>query len=272
MPYFDGSRGRVFHEAWHPAQAARGVVLLAHGYGEHLGLYDALGQRLTAEGLAVHALDFAGHGRSDGPRAVVESWDDNVADLLRLAAIAGDLHPGAPTGIIGHSGGAVTAALVALRSPATAQAVVLSGGPLRRLPWVDDELATGLAETDGGEPTEFLSTQPEYVHALVHDPLTWKGGFRREMLLALREAWPELASGFGAGRPDVPVLVLHGTADPIVPVEDARWVAGQLSSARLVERTGDLHDVLNEHDRDEVHDLVAEFLVSELVREVRPVG
>jgi alpha-beta hydrolase superfamily lysophospholipase len=272
MPYFDGARGRVFHEAWRPAGPVRGVVLLAHGYGEHLGLYDALAQRLTADGLAVHALDCAGHGRSDGRRGVVESWDDNVADLQQLAALAADQDPGVPTGVIGHSGGAVTAALFALRSPGAAPALVLSGGPLRPIDWVEAELATGLDETEGGEPTGFLSTHPEYVHALLHDPLTWKGGFRREMLLALRDTWSELVPGLEAGLPESTVLVVHGTEDPIVPIDDARWVAGVLKSGRLVERTGDLHDVLNEHDRDEIHDVVAEFLVSSLLREVRPVG
>jgi acylglycerol lipase len=272
MPYFDGARGRVFHEAWRPVGAARGVVLLAHGYGEHLGLYAALVERLTAAGLVVHALDWAGHGRSEGRPAVVESWTDNVADLERLARLATGQDPGSPVGVVGHSGGAVTAALLALRSPETVRALVLSGGPLRPLGWVDDELASGLDETEGGEPTGFLSTHPEYVHALLHDPLTWKGGFRREMLLALRDAWTELVPGLERGLPGTDVLVVHGTADPIVPVEDARWLASVLGSARLLERTGDLHDVLNEHDRDEVHELVADFLVSNVVREARPVG
>ena len=153
MPHFDGARGRVFHEAWRPGGPARGVVLLVHGYGEHQGLYAALVQRLTAAGLVVHALDWAGHGRSEGRSAVVESWDDNVADLQVLAALAAEQDPGAPVGVIGHSGGAVTAALLALRSPETARALVLSGGPLRPLAWVDDELASGLDETEGGEPT-----------------------------------------------------------------------------------------------------------------------
>ena len=264
MPYFDGRRGRVFHDSWLPAAETRGAVVLLHGYGEHLGLYDALGRRLVRDGFAVHALDSVGHGRSDGPRAVIETWDDFVADAMQLVDLVNAQHDRAPLAVIGHSGGAVAAALLALRFPETAQAVVLSGATIAPLAWVDEFLASAAAETEGGEPPEFLSTHPEYVHALLHDPLTWKGGFRRETMLALRATWPELAAGFAQGRPDVPVLFVHGTADPIAPLADVERVAGPLARARLRTFAGDLHDVLNEHDRDAVHDVVADFLAASL--------
>ena len=74
MPYFTGAQGRVHHDTWLPTGEVRSVVILLHGYGEHLGLYDALGHRLSRDGHAVHALDCVGHGRTDGERATVESW------------------------------------------------------------------------------------------------------------------------------------------------------------------------------------------------------
>ena len=45
-----------------------------------------------------------------------------------------------------------------------------------------------------------------------------------------------------------------------MPVSDARFVAAALPRAELAVFPGDLHDVLNEHDRDAVHDLVVRFL------------
>jgi alpha-beta hydrolase superfamily lysophospholipase len=147
-----------------------------------------------------------------------------------------------------------------LRSPGIAQALVLSAAPLRPVEWFEAELASGVAETEAGEPPEFLSSHPEYVHALLTDPLTWKGGFRRETLLAVAAAWPEVAAGVDAGRPDVPVLLVHGSADPVVPLEVSHYVARRLPQARLQVFPDDLHDVLNEHDRDAVHDAVAEFI------------
>jgi len=54
-----------------PDDQARCAVVVLHGYGEHLGLYEPLARRLVADGHAVHAMDAVGHGRSDGERAAV---------------------------------------------------------------------------------------------------------------------------------------------------------------------------------------------------------
>lgn len=63
----------------------------------------------------------------------------------------------------------------------------------------------------------------------------------------------------------MPVLLGHGESDPLVPVEHAHLVAGRVPDARVVTFPGDLHDVLNEHDREAVHDAVAAFVSRELV-------
>jgi acylglycerol lipase len=266
MSYFTGTCGRIYHDSWLPTAEARCAVVVLHGYGEHLGLYDPLARRLVAEGHAVHAMDAVGHGRSDGERGVIASWDHYVDDARALVGLVRAQHPASPLVVIGHSGGALAAALLGLRDLRAADALVLSGGPLLPLDWVDTELATGAAETAEGEPTEFMSTHPDYVHALLHDPLVWKGGFRREMLLALRATWAEADRGLSAGQPTVPVLVVHGEADPVVPVEHAREVAARLPRATLRTFPGDLHDVLNEHDRDAVHDVVVGFVNSVATR------
>ncbi|MDD7942469.1 alpha/beta fold hydrolase [Actinomycetospora lutea] len=260
MPTFPGTAGTVFHDRWLPQTPVRGVVVLLHGHGEHLGLYDALARRLAAQGQAVYALDAVGHGRSAGERALIASWDLLVDDARTLAGIARDAHPQVPLTLVGHSGGALAATLLALRSPGLADALVLSGGPLRSQDWIHEWLALGEPELPVEDPRELLSTHPEYVDALLHDPLTHHGGFRSETLQAVADTWPEVAAGLADGRLTVPVLLVHGEADPLVPVEHAHLTAGELADARVVVFPGDLHDVLNEHDREAVHEVVAAFV------------
>jgi acylglycerol lipase len=259
MSFFIGSGGRIFHDAWLPDGEIARVVVLLHGYGEHLGLYDALARRLTTDGCAVHAMDAVGHGRSDGERAVLDV-DVYVDDARQLANIASDRHPGRPVVVVGHSAGGLAGYLLAVRSPGIADALVLSGAPLRRQDWVEAELGSGSASEIDVDPSEVFSTHPDYVHALMHDPLTWHGGFRQEFLRAITRAWPEAAAGLAEGLPELPILFVHGEDDQIVQVADARASAAQLPDARLVTFPGDLHDVLNEHDRGTVHDVVAGFV------------
>jgi acylglycerol lipase len=162
--------------------------------------------------------------------------------------------------LAGHSGGGLAAYLLAVRSPGIADALVLSGATLRPLEWVDALLADGGADDEGFDPTAVLSTHPEYVHAMLHDPLVWRGSFPPATLRSITRVMPETAAGLSEGLPGLPVLFVHGEADPLVPVADARASAAQVPHARLVTFPGDLHDVLNEHDRDAVHEVIAAFV------------
>ena len=268
MSFITGYQGRIHHDSWLPEGEVRSAVLVLHGYAEHLGLYAPLARRLTADGHAVHAFDQVGHGRSEGERAVIESWDILVEDARRLVVHISEQHPGVPLVVIGHSGGALAAFLLAARHPEVASAVVLSAGPLLPVEWVEAALDGDVEETEelDLDPTAMLSTHPEYVHALLHDPLTYKGGFLPETVRAVTRTWPEVATALEQGRPDLPVLMIHGEGDPVVPVEVSRTVAARLPRADLRTFPGDLHDVLNEHNRDEVHDVVASWLVGVLGR------
>ena len=65
---FAGAGGVPIHWERSAPGAPRGVVLLAHGYAEHVGRYRDFVAHLAARGLGVAAFDHRGHGRSGGPR------------------------------------------------------------------------------------------------------------------------------------------------------------------------------------------------------------
>ena len=265
MPFFDGSRGRIHHTAWLPGGDVRAVVVFCHGgFGEHVGLYEPLGRRLAADGIAVHALDAIGHGRSDGERDLMPSWDVYVDDARTLAGLAQAQHPGRPLVLMGHSAGGVAALLLAQRSPDLARALVVSAPPAQPLPWVEALMAQDVEDVEDPDPSEMFSTHPEYLDALRHDPLVHHGPVPRQTMEAVVATWSAVAAGVAEGRPSIPTLVLHGEADPMVPVEDSRALVARLPRATLRTFPGDLHDVLNEHDRDAVHDVVAEFVLAQV--------
>jgi len=54
--------------------------------------------------------------------------------------------------------------------------------------------------------------------------------------------------------------MLLGEEDPVVPLSVGHEVAGRLAKGTLTTFPGDLHDVLNEHDRDLVHRTVLDWL------------
>jgi len=166
---------------------------------------------------------------------------------------------------MGHSGGALAALLLAQRSPQVADALVVSAPPATPLPWVEELMqAGGAVDVESPDPREMFSTHPDYVDALQHDPLVYRGPVSARTMEAVVATWPEVAAAVAEGRPSMPVLFLHGENDPMVPVEHSRAIVAQLPRATLRTFPGDLHDVLNEHDRDAVHDVVAEFVATQV--------
>ena len=80
---------------------------------------------------------------------------------------------------------------------------------------------------------------------------------------ALYEPVPErLGIARGPGADEQPVLALHGAADPVSPLADARERYAQAPRAELVSIAGGVHDVLN----DVTHRTVAAAIVLFLER------
>jgi alpha-beta hydrolase superfamily lysophospholipase len=259
MPTFGGVTGRVYYKAWRvPVPRAAAVVFL-HGFGEHSGLYHRYGYALNGAGIELWALDEIGHGLTEGDRAVIRSVDDLVENGRRLTAIAEAAQPGRPVWLAGHSLGAAAAAVSAARDPGRYAGLILSGAAISPLDWV-------LALGDPGAPDldldpAGLSSDPFYLDELAYDPLAFTSAAgARSLAAVLPAAWDELAGDFA--QVALPVLLVHGSDDPVVPVAHAREWAGRLKRARLAEFPGARHDILNETVHRDVAAAITEFVLA----------
>src|SRR5262249_29036793 len=88
-----GGVGRHWRRAAPAHDEPRGVVVLVHGYAEHLGRYDAFVAHLVGRGLAVVAVDLRGHGRSGGPRGHCLDFAELVGDVHLVASAAAEWWP-----------------------------------------------------------------------------------------------------------------------------------------------------------------------------------
>ena len=268
MAKFTGVTGTIHYGHWMPPEP-RALVVFLHGLGEHIGSYQPLFDALTAAGIAVWAADHAGHGLSEGERVLVERIDDLVDDAAQLVDLARTAHPGLALVLAGHSlGSAVATVLAVERLPLTdvrPTGLVLAGSSLLA---VDEPgglaalLATGLDPMSLRKDPGELTRNTEYAQYVREDPLTWQGGLRPQTLHALAEAAPRLATAVSSGALTVPVLFLHGEDDDLAPVAGARRAAQLLPDARIVTFPLDRHNILNEIDRDRVHRVLTEFVLT----------
>jgi alpha-beta hydrolase superfamily lysophospholipase len=267
MPYFDGDGGRVHYRTWVTRSEPEATIVFLHGFGEHSGLYGRLANALTGRRIDLWALDHIGHGLSDGQRGNTGPIDALVTNARLLTGLAQTRASGAPLFLAGHSLGGVAAAVAAAREASPWSGVVLSGTPIEPPAWVERMLA-GDDEGLAFEPTD-LSSDAWYLDALANDPLAFtesEGG----PLDALAAGWMELAERLSAVQ--VPVLFVHGSDDPVAPVQVSREGASRLPGAKLAEFAGARHDVLNEHAHDAVAGTIADWILAHLPAPASLVG
>lgn len=262
----DTGGGIAHWQAWLP-DAARAVVVIVHGLGEHGGRYDHVGRRLAGTGLACYAADHRGHGRSGGARANIGRMSDVVADLADFVRFAEERTPGVPTFVLGHSMGGLIALQYATGDAPELTGLVLTG-PLARLdagsPLLRSmaRMLSTLTPNLGVQavPADAVSRDPAVVAAYEADPLVHHGKVPARTgaeLLAATRALPQRLP-----RLRVPVLVVHGTADRLAPPAGAQLVHDTVSSADRTLRLLDglAHEVLNEPEQDQVLEEIVDWL------------
>src|SRR4051812_17666264 len=98
----EGSEGAVSVRVWEHPDPAR-IVVIAHGYGEHIGRYEHVADAFVERGAAVYGPDHLGHGQSEGERVRVTDFERMVDDLHQVVELARREHPGLPVVLVGHS-------------------------------------------------------------------------------------------------------------------------------------------------------------------------
>ncbi|MCY1137178.1 lysophospholipase [Actinoplanes sp. Pm04-4] len=235
------------------------MVVIAHGYGEHIGRYERLADRLVADGAVVYAVDHVGHGRSEGERVHITDFEDVVTDLHTLDETARREHPGLPVVLLGHSMGGLIAARYAQRYGDTLAALVLSSPLIGR--WEGAAQLLALDEIpDVPLDITTLSRDPSVGERYAADPLVWHGPFKRPTLQAIERGLAAIDEGPSLGG--LPLMWIHGEADPLVPIDGSRAGVEHLRGPDYVERTYPeaRHELFNELNADAVMTEVAAFV------------
>ncbi len=241
---FSGAGGiDLFRQWWRPAGGPpRAVLLNLHGLGDHSGLYAGLAEALPARGLAVHAYDHRGHGRSAGQRAYIRRWDDYLDDLAAFLAVASKDEPGAPLFLLGNSlGGLIALDFAIARMPgagasgkAQVRGVIAASPPLGAVGVPPVLMALGRVMSriwprfslEVGMDLTGLARDPAIARELVADPLFHRRGTARlstEVTAAIERVQRT------APLLQLPVLLLHGGADRMVPPDGTREFFARLT-------------------------------------------
>jgi alpha-beta hydrolase superfamily lysophospholipase len=244
----------------------RATVVLAHGGSEHSARYAHVAAGLNARGYSLWALDHRGHGRSGGPRVLIDNFDDLVGDLDTLVGMAAGELPKRKPVLLGHSMGGTIAVGYAIRNQRRLDAMVLSnpvasiktapGAAViaRLLARVAPKLGVYAVDADG------VSRDPDEVRKYVEDPLNFHGKLPAKTVAVLAD---EVGSfPHRVAQITIPTLIMYSSSDPIVAPEGSLMLAENLGSDEIAIRNweGLRHEILNEPERDRVIAEIADWL------------
>ena len=194
---------------------SEGLVVVGHGVtgNKDRPFVVALAKALAEAGITALRLSFSGNGDSAG-RFEDSTISKEVADLGSLLDAVGDR----PVCFVGHSmGGAVG---------------VLRSASDRRIHWLVS--LAGMVHTRAFAEREFGEETPDAGCMWEEESCPLSSAYMDDM--------DDIDSVVDSGAAvTVPWLLVHGTADDVVPLQDSRDIADRASQARLVELAGADH-------------------------------
>lgn len=271
---------------WPASRAARAVVQISHGMGEHSARYARLATALGAAGFDVYAHDHRGHGRSVqsasefghfGP----DGWNALVADLVTVGAAIDARRGGAPRVLLGHSMGSFAVQQYLLDHSGEIAAAVLTGTSAVDVILGGLDADSSLDRMPGNESFErrtdfdWLSRDAEEVDRYIADPAC---GFSADAAaltdMADAASRPVDADALRGIRADLPILLMSGSNDPLsgamalVDLVAQRYRDAGVRDVTVLGYEGARHEIFNETNRDEV----TADLIGWLERYTKPPG
>lgn len=265
---FDGLA--LYGQSWSPA-APKALICLVHGFNDHTARFDSWSRRLAAEGFAVAAVDLRGHGRSGGRRGYARCYHFLLEDIRVLMNNARALFPDLPLVLYGHSmgGNLVTNYLLAEKDIPHAAVITSPWFTLTRQPPLMTMIGATILRillpfmvVKSDIDANGLSRNPAVVKAYVDDPLV-HNLIQPNLFFSVEE------QGLRASRHiykiNIPLLVMHGSADAITSVNQTRSFvqnAGPLTT--YIEWPGCSHELHNDLQADAVFASLTEWLTRQV--------
>ncbi|HQG30373.1 MAG TPA: lysophospholipase [Deltaproteobacteria bacterium] len=243
----------LYWKAWLPDGTPKAALQVIHGYAEHIDRYAFVVNELVPAGYALFGTDHRGHGRSDGRRAYVNSFQEFIDDQrqFRREVILKAL-PGVPSFVLGHSMGSLIAMNLVEQYPEGLHGLILSGTGSAPGPEIGKPIliATRVLSrilpkihVKSPLPPEFISRDTDVVKAYIADPLVFDVITPR---LAEQMNTYLAIGASNAGRIEVPVLIQFGSIDTSFSGQKELFDALGSADKTFKRYIGLKHEVYNE--------------------------
>ena len=243
----------LYYRHW-PAANAKGAVMLIHGLGEHCQRYEHLATHLNQAGYALSSMDLPCHGKSDGVRGHIDSFDVYENAALELYQRTKASHPDTPIFLLGHSMGGLIATRLLLKHQDKFQAAMLSGAAIQS-PQEPPAWQVAIIKLVAkffpkaqvlALDASAVSRDPKVVETYMADPMVSKDKLSAQFLVSMTSAMQQCKDN--AASITLPIKIMHGSADVMTAPEGSQWLYDAVSSndKQVTIYDGLFHEIFNE--------------------------
>ena len=258
---------KLYVKVWEPVESPQAVIGLIHGIGEHVNRYNQWASDFVKEGYTVIGFDHRGHGKSEGKRGYIPSYEFLLKDIELFMKKVMERCQNIPVILFGQSLGGNLVLNYSMRMPVKPTCAIASSPWLRlayEIPAIQEKLGRLLIKIFPGLvqksnlSVEHLSRDKKVVDQYVNDPLVHDK-------VSLNLGFSSMDAGLwvldNPGKLDIPVLLMHGDSDKITSHEATTQFADMtksLSTLKIWE--GFYHELHNEPDKHRVVDYVLNWI------------
>ncbi len=262
---------KFFVQEWLPDGEIIASLTLVHGIGEHSGRYQSMAEYYCNNGISVLSYDQRGHGKTEGKRGHIRSYDIAAEDIKHFVEETKTRHLKIPLFLYGHSlGGAMALYYCLTHKPNINGAVISAPGLAPGTPFpplimflakIMAKLTPSVTLSNGLE-RKYLSRDRNVEirynsDPLVHDQVSASLG----MDLVTKGAWMVQ----NAASLSIPVLLMYGTDDHLVNLPLIHEFVNKAGSSLTVkEWDGFYHEIHNEPEKELVYNYAINWIKSKL--------
>lgn len=260
----------LFYQGWFVKDPV-GIIVVTHGLGEHSECYSPFAHNLNQQGWNVLAWDLRGHGRSEGQRGYVDSFNEYQKDLKVFTDHIKQKYQNLdiPQVLFGHSmGGLITLKyLVAygsqnfkaccLSSPALGASVKVSDLKSKMADFANDWLPR---VTMGNEIKDSdLHRDPDLLNFYPKDPLR-HNKISPRLYKGMLQSFDQMQQY--ASQIKLPTLIQASALDTIVNPASTEAFFNNLniSEKKLILYSNSLHEIFNDLEKNQCFDDLYDFL------------
>ena len=263
----------LFGKLWIPDGEMAALVIMVHGVGQHSECYDELAGKFVGQSVGFLAFDLRGHGRSTGTRGHA-SFNDIRDDLRTIIEDMRRKFANIPIVLLGYSMGGSIVLRYAIDKNVMVQGVIalspwlqlvhppspfliwLAKWASRIVPWLT--VRTGIKAdqlSQGNNPGRKTTKTDPLLHKKISIKLftdLWTCGN-----IMLRNKY----------RFEIPVLMMHGTADTLVSFKASKLFAKRNRKFIYFKKwTKMRHDLLNEAGNEMIFRYMMYWLSKQVIK------